>query len=73
MTSLFFFLLCTMYTSHGTWDPVTMAWNILRLGKEKQPPTWRVAADILNKQSQTADKGWNSSLGVRCGVDNSSL
>jgi hypothetical protein len=25
---------------------------------------WRVAANILNKQSWTADKGWSSSLGV---------
>jgi hypothetical protein len=24
---------------------------------------WRAAANILNKQSQTADKGWSSSLG----------
>jgi hypothetical protein len=24
---------------------------------------WRVAANILNKQSRTADKGWFSSLG----------
>jgi hypothetical protein len=24
---------------------------------------WRVAANILNKQSQTADKGWYFSLG----------
>jgi hypothetical protein len=34
---------------------------------------WRVAANILNKQSQTADKGWSSSLGVGCGANNSSL
>jgi hypothetical protein len=25
---------------------------------------WRVAANILNKQSRTADSGWSSSLGV---------
>jgi hypothetical protein len=25
---------------------------------------WRVAADILNRQSRTADKGWSSSMGV---------
>jgi hypothetical protein len=23
---------------------------------------WRVAANVLNKQSRTADKGWSSSL-----------
>jgi hypothetical protein len=28
----------------------------------------RVAANILNKQSRTADKGWPSSLGVGRGV-----
>jgi hypothetical protein len=25
---------------------------------------WRAAANIFNKQSRTADKGWSSSLGV---------
>jgi hypothetical protein len=33
---------------------------------------WRVAANILNKHSQTADKGWSSSLEVGCGAKNSS-
>jgi hypothetical protein len=33
---------------------------------------WRVAANILNKQLRTADKGWSSSLGVQRGADNSS-
>jgi hypothetical protein len=32
----------------------------------------RVAANILNKQSRTADKGWSSSLEVGCGAKNSS-
>jgi hypothetical protein len=32
-----------------------------------------VASNILNKQSQTADKGLSSSLGVGRGVDNPSL
>jgi len=31
---------------------------------EERPPIWRVAANTLNKQSQTADKGWSSRLGV---------
>jgi hypothetical protein len=30
------------------------------------------AANILNKQSRTADKGWSSSLGVGRGANNSS-
>jgi hypothetical protein len=34
---------------------------------------WRVAANILNKQSQKADKGWSSSFGVGRGANNSSL
>jgi hypothetical protein len=29
---------------------------------------WRVAANVLNKQSWTADKGWSSSLGVGEGL-----
>jgi hypothetical protein len=33
---------------------------------------WRVASNILNKQSRTADKGWASSLGVGRGANNSS-
>ena len=45
------------------WVPVTKAWRVLRLRAEEQPPIWRVAANILNKQSRTADKGWSSSLG----------
>jgi hypothetical protein len=31
---------------------------------------WRLAANILNKQSRTAERGWSSSLGVGRG-DNS--
>jgi hypothetical protein len=31
---------------------------------------WRVAANILNKQLRTADKGWSSSLGVGLGANN---
>jgi hypothetical protein len=31
---------------------------------------WRVAANILNKQSRTADMGWSSSLQVGQGANN---
>jgi hypothetical protein len=31
---------------------------------------WRVAANILNKQSRTADRGWPSRLGFREGLTN---
>jgi hypothetical protein len=33
---------------------------------------WRATANILNKQSRTADKGWSSSLGGGRGANNSS-
>jgi hypothetical protein len=33
---------------------------------------WNVAANVLNKQSRTADKEWYSSLGVGRGANNSS-
>jgi hypothetical protein len=32
---------------------------------------WRIAANILNKQSRAADNGWFSSLGVGRGANNS--
>ena len=44
--------------------PVTTAWRVLSLRKEEWPSIWWVAANILNKQSRTADKRWSSSLGV---------
>jgi hypothetical protein len=31
---------------------------------------WGVAANMLNKQSRTADSGWSSSLGVGWGANN---
>jgi len=33
---------------------------------------WTLAANMLNKQSRTADKGWSSNLGVGRGTNNSS-
>jgi hypothetical protein len=30
---------------------------------------WRVAANTLNKQSRTVDKGWSTSLGVGRGAN----
>jgi hypothetical protein len=32
---------------------------------------WRIAANIFNKESRTADKGWPSRLGVEWGANNS--
>jgi len=34
------------------WVPVTREWRVLRLRMEERPPTWRVTANILNKQSR---------------------
>jgi hypothetical protein len=45
---------------------------IKKCGWEERPPKWRVAANILNKQSQTADKEWSSSWEVGQGADKSS-
>ena len=53
-----------MKSFRDKWVPVTMVCHILRLQMEEQPPIWRVAANILNKQSRTADKGWSSSLEI---------
>jgi hypothetical protein len=38
-------------------------------GNDRQ--IWRVTANVLNKQSRTADKGWSSSLGVGRGAADS--
>jgi hypothetical protein len=43
--------------------PVTTAWDVLRLRLETRPAIWRVAANILNKQSRTADGGMDFQLG----------
>jgi hypothetical protein len=49
---------------------LTTAWHILfRLRMEEEPPTWKVTANILNKQSRTADKRWSSSLVVGRGAN----
>ena len=41
-------------------------------GWRKGLQIWTVAANMLNKHSQTAKKGWSSSLGFGRGVNNSS-
>ena len=50
------------------WVPVTAAWRVLKLRMEERLSIWRVAANILNKQSRAADKGWSSSVGWGGGV-----
>ena len=56
--------------SRDKWVRVVTAWRDLRLQTEERPPIWRVAVNILNRQSRTADKGWSSSLGVGRGASN---
>jgi hypothetical protein len=54
--------------SREKWVPVTTAWRVLRLRMEERPPIWRVAANVLTKQSRTDDKGWSFSLGTGRGA-----
>jgi hypothetical protein len=51
---------------------VTTAWRILRLRMEVLRLR-RVAANVLNKQLLTADKGWSYSLEIGHGANNHSL
>ena len=48
----------------GKWVLVTTALSFPSLRLEERPPIWRVAANILNKQSRTTDRGWSSCFGV---------
>jgi hypothetical protein len=59
-------------TVRDKWVPVTTAWRVLRLPMEERPPIWTVAANILNKQLRTAEKGCSSRLGVGRGANKSS-
>ena len=52
--------------------PVNKAQRVLRLRMVKWPPIWKVAVNILSKQSGTADKGRPFSLGIGQGANNSS-
>ena len=65
-----FFVVLTQFI-HDTWVSVTTAWRVLMLRMEERPLIWRVAANILNKQSRTSDKRWSSSLGYKRGANKS--
>ena len=47
---------------------VTTAWRVLRLWIEERPPIWSLAANKLNKQSWTADKGGPVAWGLGEGL-----
>jgi hypothetical protein len=51
---------------------VTTAWRVQCLRMEKRPLVWSIAANILNKQSRTADKEWSCSLGIGRVANNAS-
>jgi len=65
-----YFQLVLLNNSCDKWVPVITAWRVLKLQMKERLPLWRVAANILNKQSRTADKGWSSSLEVGRGANN---
>jgi hypothetical protein len=50
-------LILSSHLRLGKWVPFTTARRVLRLWMEEQPTIWRVAVNISNKQSRTADKG----------------
>jgi len=52
--------------------PVTRVRRVLRSRMEERPPMWRVAANILNKQSRTADNVCTANLAAGRGSNNSS-
>jgi hypothetical protein len=66
--SLYKIMLVQIRGSLSPWHSTSTGMQI-----EEWPPVWRVAASTLNKQSQTADKGWFPRLGVERGANNSSL
>jgi hypothetical protein len=61
-----------LYTLRDNWVPVTTAWGVLRVRIEERHPIRRVAANLLNKQSRTADKEWSSRLEIGRGANSSS-
>jgi len=58
--------------NHDKWAPAIRSWGVLRLRMEERQSIWRVAANIFNKQSLTAEKRWSSTLGVGSGDKKSS-
>jgi hypothetical protein len=53
--------------------PVTTTWRVLRLRSENNLQAWRAAANVLKKQSLTADKGWSYSFALGGGYQISTV
>jgi hypothetical protein len=51
-----------LFFPYGMWVPVNKALRVLRLRMEERPAIWRVVADIFNRKSWIADKGWSFSF-----------
>lgn len=62
----------TAIKTHDKYIPVTIKWCILRVQMKEWPPICMVGANIFNKQSGAANKGWPSEWGVERGASNSS-
>ena len=57
ITAVCNFELSVFLNPRDKWVCVTTASCVLRMRMEERPPIWKVDANILNKQSRTADKG----------------
>jgi hypothetical protein len=67
------FNIYTVYINHVRWAPCHHGIPRPRVADGADAlQVWRVAANILNKESRTADKWWSSSLRVGRGANNSS-
>ena len=53
---LFIFNYISMVVTCDKWVLDTTVWRVLRLWMDEWPSIWRVAGNILNKQSCTAEK-----------------
>jgi hypothetical protein len=58
----------SIHLSLGLGHLATTAWRVLGLRMEGTASSWRLAANILNKQPRTNDKEWSSRLGVGVGL-----
>jgi hypothetical protein len=62
--------LCKLFSVTLGWSLSPQQGTSSDCGWRNSLQLWRVAANILNKQSRIHDKGWSSSLGVALGANN---
>jgi hypothetical protein len=63
-TLLFGIFFDVMCNRHVRWVPCHHGMECSQVADGEGLQIWMVAANILNKQSRAADKGWSSNLGV---------